>query len=169
MTRSELKLAVNAWLRGMTPRERIMVATAAVFVDGALVWLLILNPLYTAKASLTERVADKASLLAQLQQRAAAGSPVSNGPEVQGLDQSIVIVIDRTARLRGLSEYLKRNQPDGNNTVRLRFENAPFDDLVTWLSEVKTGYGLATTSASIDVAGPPGRVNCSIVLERSGA
>jgi len=169
MNSVELKNSFNAWVRRMTPRERVMVAVAALFVAGALVWLLILNPLYTAKANLTQRVAEKAMLLAELQQGAASRRNTPSGSAVQGLDQSIVIVIDRTARLRGLSQYLKRNQPDGNNTVRLRFENAPFDDLVTWLAEIKTGYGLETTSASIDLAGPPGRVNCSIVLERSGA
>lgn len=166
----QLNLQLQNWLRGMTPRERLMVGVTALFVIVALAWLLLLNPLYTSKAKLEARVAEKSTLLVELQRRASQRSSTSGSPaQVQGLDQSIVVVIDRTTRLRGLSDYLKRNQPDGNNTVRLRFENAPFDDLVTWLSEVKTGYGLTTTSASIDLAGPPGRINCSLVLDRNGA
>ncbi len=167
----QVNLQLQNWLRGMTPRERLMVGVTAVFVIVALIWLLLLNPLYTSKAKLETRVAEKSTLLVELQRRAAqrSSNPGSSAMPVQGLNQSIVVVIDRTTRLRGLSDYLKRNQPDGNNTVRLRFENAPFDDLVTWLSEVKTGYGLTTTSASIDLAGPPGRINCSLVLDRNGA
>jgi general secretion pathway protein M len=166
----QLNSQLQNWLRGMTPRERLMVGVTAVFVIIALVWLLLLNPLYTSKAKLETRVAEKSTLLVELQRRASQRNSTSvSGAQVQGLDQSIVVVIDRTTRLRGLSDYLKRNQPDGNNTVRLRFENAPFDDLVTWLSEVKTGYGLTTTSASIDLAGAPGRINCSLVLDRNGA
>ncbi|MDG2156324.1 MAG: type II secretion system protein GspM [Gammaproteobacteria bacterium] len=168
MNANELKAQLNTWVRSMTPRERLMVAAASVLVVVALAWLLLLNPLYSSQEQLAQRVNGKSTLFAELQQRAAnrANQPVTRS--IQGLDQSIVVVIDRTTRLRGLSPYLKRNQPDGNNIVRLRFENAPFDDLVTWLNEVKVGYGLAATSASIDLAGSPGRINCSVVLERSG-
>ena len=164
-----LNFQLQKWLRGITPRERLMLGVAAVFVIIALLWLLLLNPLYTSKTKLEIRVTEKSALLSELQLRALQHSSSSDDASpVQGLNQSIVVVIDRTTRLRGLSNYLKRNQPDGNNTVRLRFENAPFDDLVTWLSEVKIGYGLTTTSASIDLAGPPGRINCSLVLVRNG-
>ncbi len=169
MTSSELKTRFYAWVNAMTPRERIMVSVAAVFVAAALVWLLLLNPLYTSKTKLSQRVVEKQTLLAELRQRAANRTTGPATGAVQGLDQSIVVVIDRTSRLRGLNQYLKRNQPDGNNTVRLRFENAPFDDLVTWLAEIQTGYGLKASSASVDPSGPPGRINCSLVLERSGA
>ena len=169
MNASELKAQFNTWVRSMTPRERLMVAAASVLIVIALIWLLLLNPLYSSQEQLAQRVNSKSTLLVELQQRAASRVSQPATSNIQGLDQSIVVVIDRTTRLRGLSPYLKRNQPDGNNTVRLRFENAPFDDLATWLNEVKVGYGLNATSASIDLAGSPGRINCSIVLERSGA
>jgi general secretion pathway protein M len=165
MNANELKAQFNIWVRSMTPRERLMVAAASVLIVIALIWLLLLNPLYSSQEQLAQRVNGKSTLLVELQQRAASRVSQPATSNIQGLDQSIV-VIDRTTRLRGLSQYLKRNQPDGNNTVRLRFENAPFDDLVTWLNEVKIGYGLNATSASIDLAGSPGRINCSVVLER---
>ncbi|MEO8224761.1 MAG: type II secretion system protein GspM, partial [Gammaproteobacteria bacterium] len=79
-----------------------------------------------------------------------------------------VVVIDRSTRERGLGGNLKRNQPEGANGVRLRLENAPFDDLTTWLVEVQGTHGLATTSASFDPTGEPGRVNSNLVLERVG-
>jgi len=163
-----LRSQFNIWFAGITPRERIMVIVAATFVIGAIIWLAALQPLYQGTAQAELRVADKTALLSELQVRAARYRGPSAGTQVQGLDQSIVVVIDRTSRLSGLSDYLKRNQPEDNNTVRLRFENAPFDDLVKWMAEVRSGYGLTASSASFDIAGSPGRVNCSLVLNRSG-
>jgi len=84
-----------------------------------------------------------------------------------GSNQSLVLVVDRTTRSRGLATYLKRNQPDGDDTIRLRFENAPFDNLVGWLGELETAYGLAAVSADIDAGGEPGRVNCNLVISRA--
>jgi len=157
---------MKAWFSGLSSREQLMVAVCAAFVVAALVWLLAIKPLYDAKEAAALRVADKAMLLGELQ--AQAGSmPASGAAPVQGLDQSLVVVIDRTTRLRSLDGYLKRNQPDGNNSVRLRFENAPFDDLVTWMSELRKSYGLRAVSATFDPAGANGRINCNLVLNRS--
>jgi len=157
------------WFGALSQRERLLVAAAGGLILFALVWLLGLQPLYSAKAQAALRVADKSALLSDLQRQAALVATGTTAQSVQGLDQSIVVVIDRTARLRKLSPYLKRNQPDGNNTVRLRFENAPFDDVLTWLSELQGAYGLSAESASFDQAGAPGRINCNLVLTRSGA
>jgi len=157
----------NHWFSSISQRERVMVSVAGAFIVIAIVWLLGLQPLYSGKASTEKRVAEKTASLAKLQLSAANMQQGGTGQALQGLDQSLVVVIDRTTRLRQLSGYLKRNQPDGNNTVRLRLENAPFDDVVVWLSELRTGYGLVASSASFDLAGPPGRINCNLVLDRS--
>ena len=78
------------------------------------------------------------------------------------------MLLDRSTRERGLGSYLKRNQPEGANGVRLRLENVPFDELTGWLAEVQARHGLAAVSASFDPSGEPGRVNSNLVLERVG-
>jgi type II secretory pathway component PulM len=50
----------------------------------------------------------------------------------------------------------------------LRFENAPFDSLVTWLAGLQMQHGMTVTSANIDVAAEAGRVNCNLTLDRPG-
>ena len=80
--------------------------------------------------------------------------------------KSLVVLIDHSTRERGLGAYLKRNQPEGANGVRLRLENTPFDELAAWLGEVQSRHGLAAVSASFDPSGELGRVNSSLVLER---
>jgi general secretion pathway protein M len=160
---------IRDWWEQLAPRERIMVSVCGAFIIAALIWTMIVRPVYSGNAQLKEAVATKQAQLANLQELASRITPASQGRPTtrQGRNDSIVVVIDQTTRERSLAGYLKRNQPEGNSGVRLRFEGAPFDALVDWLGELNQVYGLVTVSASFDEAGP-GRVNCSIELKRPG-
>jgi general secretion pathway protein M len=161
---------IRDWWEQLAPRERIMVSVCGVFISVALIWSMVIRPVYSGSAQLKEEVASKQAQLANLQELAGRITPANPGQPAtrRGSNDSIVVVIDRTTRERSLAGYLKRNQPEGDSGVRLRFEGAPFDPLVEWLGELNQAYGMITVSASFDEAGP-GRVNCSIVLQRPGA
>jgi len=160
---------VREWLDRLAPRERLLVLAAAVFAVFALVYALGLQPLYAARGRAAAEVAERQSLLSDIEQVARRFGPQAGaaGP-VAASGESLVVVIDRSTRERGLGAYLKRNQPEGANGVRLRLENAPFDELTAWLAEEQARHGLATVSASFDPSGEPGRVNSNLVLERVG-
>jgi general secretion pathway protein M len=155
------------WWLQLAPRERLLVAICGVFVILALIWSLGIQPLYKGSAKLQEQVASKQSQLANLQELASQVSSGSGDATIRPgrTNESIVVVIDKTTRNSSLANYLKRNQPEGTSSVRLRFENAPFDILVQWLGELNKVYGMTMVSASFDEAGA-GRVNCSVVLSR---
>jgi general secretion pathway protein M len=159
------------WFAQLAPREQVMVAACAAFIVVALIWTMAIQPLFNGGAELAERVAQKQSQLTTLQEMAAQVSRASDGRSgataMTNSNDSIVVVIDKTTRSRQLAQHLKRNQPDGNNSVRLRFEGAGFDSLVAWLGELKTNYGMTMVTASFDEAGS-GRVNCSLVITRAG-
>ena len=146
-----------------------MVMICGAFIVVALFWTMIVRPLYSGSAQLEEDVGTKQGQLANLQELASHIKPGTQGQMSirQGGNDSIVVIIDRTTRERSLADYLKRNQPEGDAGVRLRFEEAPFDPLVDWLGELSQTYGMLVVSASFDGAGV-GRVNCNIVLERPG-
>ena len=162
--------AIRNWFEQLNSREKLIVSVGTVVVALALIVGLGIRPLYVNSARTAERLANKEALLARLEQAATRLSPANRGSAsaVEGTGQSMVVVVDRSARNLGLGQYLTRNQPDGNTGIRVRFEGAPFDDLVTWIAEVQTRYGMTTVSANFDQTGAPGRVNCSLVLDRPG-
>ncbi len=161
--------ALRDWFQKLAPRERWMVLAAAAFALIALVYALALQPLYAARSRAAADVEAKRSLLGEIEQVARRFGPQAGAaPVVAPGADSLVVVIDRSTRERGLGGNLKRNQPEGANGIRLRLENAPFDDLTAWLAEVQASHGLAITSASFDPTGEPGRVNSNLVLERVG-
>ncbi len=162
---------MKEWFEQLEQRERLLVAVAGVLLILALVVLLIIRPISSQTSSGLERVADKRALLTELEQVAERIGPQGGGisPLTGANTDSLVVVVDQTTRSAGLATYLKRNQPDGANSIRLRFENAPFDSIVEWLAELQVNFSMSATSANIDMAAEPGRVNCNFTLARAGA
>jgi general secretion pathway protein M len=153
----------------LAPRERLLLMVGAAFILFALLWTMGLRPLYQNTAKLQQQVADKQGQLANFQELAGsfvAGSSRQSNNQARSND-SIVVIIDRTTRDSALAGYLKRNQPEGTGSVRIRLEAAPFDQIVEWLGELNGNYGMTIVTANFDDAGE-GRVNCSLVLSRRG-
>jgi len=160
--------AIQDWFDKLSARERWLVLGAAAFALFALIYALALQPLYSARSRAALSVEQQRSLLNDIEQVARRYGPQNSaGPAVPS-GESLVVLVDRSTRERGLGAYLKRNQPEGASGVRLRLENVPFDDLTGWLAVVQSTQGLATVSASFDPAGEPGRVNSNLVLELTG-
>jgi len=160
---------LQQWFDKLAPRERWMVMAGALFALVAIIFALGIRPLYQARNAAAERIAEQRRLLGDIEQVAQRFGPQA-GPtaQTQASGESVIVLVDRSTRERGLSSYLKRNQPEGNGGVRLRLENAPFDELLLWMSELQSGQGLAAVSASFDPAGEPGRVNANLVLSPVG-
>ena len=157
------------WLDGLAPRERLLVILAGTFTLAAMIWLLMVQPLLLHKARTEDRLREQQLLLAELSQLAARGGPQVRAPAGGGTaGQSLVVLIDRTVRERGLAGFLRRNQPDGQDSIRLRLESVPFDQLVEWLADLQGRYGLAAISVTIDPASERGRVDTNLVLAQAG-
>jgi len=159
------------WFEQLAPRERLLVTVAGALTIGALIVTLAIRPLFSQAALAEQRVNDKQALLLDLERVASrlgtqrgAGAAAVAGPD----NRSLVVLIDQTTRAAGLAGFIKRNQPDGNDSIRLRFENAPFDSLLSWLTDISARHGLSADNANIDSAQESGRVNCNLVLTRAG-
>ncbi len=162
--------AIRGWFEHLQSREKLIVSSGTVVVAVALIVSLGIRPLYVNSARTAERVTNKEAVLVKLEQasRRLNSGTAGSARAIEAASQSMVVVVDKSARSLRLGQYLTRNQPDGVTGIRLRFENAPFDDLVKWIAEIQTRYGMTAVSASFDKAGASGRVNCSLVLERLG-
>jgi general secretion pathway protein M len=159
--------SIKTWYQGLKSNERQLVIAAAVLLGIALVYLLLLAPLSRAVNTREARVERKQQDLVWMRgvsgpmQQLIATQPGGNAGE------SLVVVIDRSARQAGIANSLAGQTPNGDNGIRVRLENAPFDNLVIWLSNLQQQYGIAIESASIDRTGKPGVVSASIVLTRA--
>lgn len=145
----------------LSRRERRMVlggaiAAIALFVFG------ILMPLDRSVAHAQQRLAKKHADLVWMQGvapeiAASAPPPAANG-------ESLLVIVDRSARESGLASSLAGSEPGGPGILSVRLEKAPFDALIAWLARLAQQNGVAVDSATIEKAGAPGLVNAAIVL-----
>jgi type II secretory pathway component PulM len=126
-----------------------------------LIILAILMPLQRHVGELTQRVEQKRDDLVWLRSMAPQLAGLRNiGP--QPLNESLVVLVDRTARQSGLQRAVVGSQPDGD--VSVRFEQTPFDGLLAWLSQLRQSYGVRVDSAVVETGASAGTVNANLVL-----
>jgi len=154
---------MGAWLQSLSERERRMI----LFGGLAAVVLLIFAVIFPLESSVTKahaRIETKQADLVWMKgvaPRVAASGSLVKPPDNQ---ESLIVLIDRSARELGLGASLTSSEPSGPGGLRVRLEKAPFDVMVGWIARLSDQNGIRVESASIDGAGEPGVVNASLVL-----
>lgn len=151
---------LNLSLDNLSERDRKMLLIGGAVAAVLLLYIVI--SLDSSVSSAHKRIAKKTADLAWMQQNgpelAAAGPlPGTNG-------QSLLVIVDRSARESGLGGALAGSEPSGAGALSVRLQRASFDQLVMWLSRLSQQNGIRVDSASIENAGGPGIVNAAIVL-----
>ena len=156
-------LDVAASLRSLSPRDRRTVIVGGV-IAVILFVLAVIVPLDHSVSRLHDQVTQKQADLVWMRSVApeiAAAGPVHNA----GSGESLIVIIDQSARESGLGGSLTGSQPSGRGGLSVQLEKAPFDALVGWLARLSQQNGVQIESANIDSAGEPGLVNASLVLQ----
>jgi general secretion pathway protein M len=156
----------KAWLASLSERERRMViwggVAAALFV---FVFVLVL-PLYTGASRAAVRVAQKKDDLAWM--RSVADELRAAGPATEATGESLLVLIDQSARQSGLGSSLSGSQPSGTGGIRVRLDGAPFDTVVAWIALLQQQHSVMVESATIDRGSVPGAVNASLIFRKVG-
>jgi len=159
---------MNLSLNSMSERERRMVYACGVIAVLVLIFAVIL-PLDRSVAQASHRVQKKTTDLTWMRGVAPQLAALGPGPIASASKDSLLVIVDRTAREANLGKSLVGSTPSGQGGLSVRFENASFDTLIAWLSRLSDQQGIKVDSASIDSAGKPGIVNAAIVLSKSSS
>jgi len=147
------------------PQRQQQLIMGGVVLAVVLFIIAVLVPLDHSVTSAQQRLAKKRADLAWMQgvapELATAPAPPSDSGE------SLLVIIDRSARESGLAGSLTGSEPGLGGSLSVRLQKAPFDTLVAWLARLAQQNGVVVDSATIDGAGAPGLVNAAVVL-RSG-
>jgi general secretion pathway protein M len=137
-----------------------MLLIGGVIIAVLLVYVVI--QLDSSVSSAHKRINKKVEDLAWIQ--TAAPEIMAAGPVGNTGSESLLVIIDRSARESGLGGALAGSEPSGPGALSVRLQKASFDTLITWLGRLAQQNGIRVDSASIDSAGSPGLVNAAIVL-----
>jgi general secretion pathway protein M len=156
----KLPFAANLSLDSLSERDRRMLLIGGVIIAVLLVYVVI--QLDSSVSSAHKRINKKVEDLAWIQ--TAAPEIMAAGPVGNTGSESLLVIIDRSARESGLGGALAGSEPSGPGALSVRLQKASFDTLITWLGRLAQQNGIRVDSASIDSAGSPGLVNAAIVL-----
>jgi len=151
-------------LAALSPRERRMVLIGALALVAILIFGMLI-PLDRSVAHTQQRLAKKRADLSWMQ--TVAPQIALLPPPAAANGESLLVVVDRSARESGLASALSGSEPGGPGNLTVRLEKAPFDALVGWLARLSQQNGVTVDSAVIEKTGSPGLVNASIVLQSS--
>lgn len=153
--------ALARWFAALSEREQRIVQIGAALALLLLVVGVLLpldRSVNQAHARLLKKRADLAWMQGVAPELAASPQPPSAAGE------SLLVIVDRSARESGLAGALAGSEPAGPGGLSLRLQKAPFDMLIAWLARLAQQNGIRVDSATIDSAGAPGLVNAAIVL-----
>jgi general secretion pathway protein M len=156
---------MRVWWDGLQDRERLVLIAGGFVAALIVLWAAVWNPLFVNTARLSDDISTKERLLAEVTRLEAAGVG-SSAPARPAAAGSLVVVVDQTIRSQGLSDTLKRNQPNGTDGINLTFQSASFDTLIRWLAQLNRDHGISVQSASFSETRQPGLVNSTLVLSR---
>jgi general secretion pathway protein M len=156
----KLPFAANLSLDTLSERDRRMLLIGAVVC--ALLLLYIVIQLDSSVSSAHKRIKKKQEDLAWI--LTAAPEIAAAGPIGTASGESLLVIVDRSARESGLGTALAGSEPSGPGGLSVRLQRASFDTLIMWLARLSQQNGIRVDSASIDQAGAPGVVNAAIVL-----
>lgn len=158
--------ALTAWYEKQSERDQRVLRWGSVIV--ALIILLgIFVPLQRALSQARTRLAEQQADLAWMRSMAPTLAAAGPGSAAAPTGESLVVLIDRTARESGLAQALTGSQPTGNGSMRVQLENADFNLLVGWVSRLASQHDVRVESASVTaMGGGAGVVNASVQLHQ---
>ncbi len=155
-------LDLSSTLRSLSARDRRTLLIGGV-IAAILFVLAVILPLDRSVSHLHDQVTRKQADLVWM--RRAAPEIAAAGPVHGTSGESLIVVVDQSARESGLGGSLAGSQPSSRGSLSVQLQKAPFDVLVGWLARLSQQNGVQIESATIDSAGPPGTVNASLVLK----
>jgi len=147
----------------LSPREQNIVKIGAVALVAILIFG-VLMPLDSSVNKARARITKKQQDLVWM--KGVAPFLAAQGPAHQGNGESLIVIVDRSARESDLGKSLAGTDPSGPGGIQVRLEKAPFDSIVAWLARLSQQNGIGVEGATIDGAGTPGLVNAAIVLKQ---
>ena len=158
----------RAQFTGLAPRERLMVVACAAVLLVTGLYLGVYEPVVDAHQGRVNALASARALATRLEtasREVAAAGPKSNAGQA-GRNMSLLAAVDQAAKSATLGKAPERLQPDGENSVKIWFNDVSFDAMVRWLAELQTRYGIREQTLDVEAQDTAGEVDARLSLTR---
>jgi len=119
---------------GLQTREQQVLRYSAIVVGLLLVYLMVIDPVYSGRDEAEQRLSSAREAYAVAQRQA---SDIKASISKAGATQqsgSLLTQVESSAEQQGLRSALKRLQPSGDDQIQVSLEGASYGQLMQWLS-----------------------------------
>lgn len=161
---------MKRWWLSLSDRDQGLLMFLAAVVVLTIAYVGIWEPLQAQKTQAAmdlEAAINEAVWVDLTAEEARALARVPVRAQVERGDESLLALVDRTARAHGLGDALKRAEPAGPRAVRVWFEAASFDQTLDWLQALNAAYGIHAGELLADRVDDDGLVNTNLTLREA--
>ena len=153
------------WAERNLREQRILLAGLAAIL-AALIYLLLVSPAQTGIARYNRSLPEARQQVAQLQALTQEAVTLPQGDAATASAPLTREGLEASLQRRGLKA---ENLSVSGEIVRLQFTSASFSSMTEWLNEVRAGFQLSVTEATVTAQPTPDIVNASLVLRQQKA
>lgn len=161
---------MKVWFNNLNQREQRIVLVGAVALIIMLFYGVVWDPLTSNVSRLEADTQAGSKTLAWMEQSSAEVKRLrGTGGQAQAQrgGESLLTLVDRTAKESRLASALQRVQPEKEGEVRIWLDGAAFDDMMQWLAQIEKQHGVVVKSAVVESTGASGRVSARLELLES--
>lgn len=158
---------MKEWWTSLSERERLVLGAGGLLLLLGVLYFILWASFFSRLAGLRLSVPEKRSELAWMREAAAEVAilrPTGQSGAATQAGGSVMAVIDQTAKQEKLGGKLKRIEPDGENGAKVWVEEAPFDDIMRWVSLLESKHAIRATAFSAEALAGAGFVKVRLTL-----
>jgi type II secretory pathway component PulM len=144
-----------------------MLLVSAIIMSVVLIYAIIWEPLTLKQQQLQQSLAKQEALFQWMQQSSLQVQQLRSTHQLSDKSgKSLTTLADTLAKKHDVRRYINRISPNGRKGVRIRIENAPFNKLLSWFSQLEQ-QGLTLQELNITPKSA-GLVNAQLQLAKPG-
>ncbi len=160
---------MKEWFEELSSREQSILLFGGLALIIMLVYSLIWAPLNEETQRLHQDVERQQADLLWMEQNAKQFKS-SGGPGLSvASSESLLSIVDRSAKSAQLGGSIKRIQPDKDGSVRIWLEDVKFEKMLVWMSKLSSEYGVVLDDSNIEKQQTPALVDARLTLKKGGA
>ncbi len=159
------------YLANLSRRERFILLAGLLVGGTMLLYILLIEPFQSSLNTYRRQIPAKEKTFAWMTQAAREIIYLRENRSSTTLTSSSapLSIIDSSAGEVGLSRSLKRVEPEGKDTVKIWLEEALFDDILSWLSLLRTSHGIQAREILAESLDRSGYVKARITLVQNNS
>lgn len=158
---------LNNWYNSLSLRDKNLLITTIIFLSITLFYLIVWEPVHQDRDLQQQKLKSQQDIYAWMQSASnEVKSLKSSGIRKATSNQPISLILENSAKISGLKQYINKIESSGKNGARVKIDSASFDQLLVWLNTLEQQHGVTITTASIERNEKMGTVSARLSFEK---